>query len=55
MSHPYTDEELKKRWIAVCPQCGWAGLSRDCHGGHPIADTGAYDDVTCPNCFSVVD
>lgn len=46
----YTEEELKKWWIAVCPECKWSGLSRDCGGGGQIADTGDYDDPVCPEC-----
>ena len=51
MSNKYTEEELKKYWIAICPVCGWEGLSRDCYGGDAIADTGDYSDVICPRCF----
>lgn len=42
-------------WNAVCPKCGWEGLSRDCDGGYPIADTGDYSDCVCPKCGTVVD
>ena len=37
-------------WQAECPKCGWQGSSKDCAGGASIADTGDYDDVTCPEC-----
>lgn len=48
----YTEEELKKYWIAKCPRCGWEGLSRDCAGGdEQIADTGDYRDPLCPECI----
>jgi len=47
----YTEEELKKWWIAKCPECGWEGLSRDCAGGGQIADTGDYFDCLCPHCI----
>jgi len=50
MKRKYTKAELKKYWIARCPECGWKGLSRDCNGFAPIADTGDYDDGTCPRC-----
>ncbi len=51
----YTKEELAKWWEATCPKCGWKGLSRDCGGGHSIADTGDFDDPTCPKCDTVVE
>ena len=35
----YTAEELKEWYLAVCPKCGWRGLSREALGGQ-IADTG---------------
>lgn len=47
----YTADELRRWWPAVCPACGWRGLSRDCAGGQPIADTGDYGDVLCPTCL----
>ncbi len=50
MKAKYTKEDLKKWWPAVCPGCGWKGLSRDCYGGGQIADTGDYDDLSCPEC-----
>ena len=51
---PYSEEELKKWWLAYCPKCGWKGLSRDCRGGEQLADTGDYSDVTCPVCDEIV-
>lgn len=51
----YSEEDLKKWWVAKCPKCGWEGLSRDCGGGYPIADTGDFDDPTCPKCDTIVD
>ena len=47
----YSEADLLKWWPAVCPACGWRGLSRDCAGGHPIADTGDYSEVVCPECL----
>lgn len=47
----YTADEMKKWWPAVCPKCGWEGLSRDCDGGGAMADTGDYAEVVCPACF----
>lgn len=47
----YTEKELRDWWPAICPECGWRGLSRDCTGGRPIADTGDCDDVLCPICY----
>lgn len=47
----YTKEELEKWWEAVCPVCKWKGLSRDCAGGEPIADTGDFNDPLCPVCI----
>jgi hypothetical protein len=51
----YTADELKQWWPAVCPKCHWKGLSRDCAGGGQIADTGDYDDVSCPICGELVE
>lgn len=51
----YTKEELEKYWIAKCVKCSWTGLSRDCDGGHPIADTGDYTDCICPICGADVE
>lgn len=51
----YTTEERAKWWVGWCPTCGWEGLSRDAHGGHPIADTGDYGDVTCPYCDTILE
>jgi hypothetical protein len=42
-------------WSAFCDECGWAGLSRDCEGGWPIADTGDHEDPRCPVCLTVLD
>lgn len=47
----YSAADLKKWWAAKCSVCGWRGLSRDCVGGGPIADTGDYNDPICPECF----
>ena len=47
----FTKEELEKWWHAQCPKCGWDGLSRDCEGGEPIADTGDFNDPLCPMCI----
>ena len=47
----FTKEELEKWWHAQCPKCGWDGLSRDCAGGEPIADTGDFGDPLCPMCI----
>ncbi len=44
--HPY------EYWAATCMDCGWAGSSALCGGGHSIADTGDYSDITCPACDS---
>jgi hypothetical protein len=46
---------IQQYWPAFCPVCGWAGLSCECEGGQPIADTGDYDDVRCPVCACEVD
>lgn len=51
----YTVEELKRWWPARCPECHWRGLSRDAAGGGSIADTGDYDDVVCPKCYTSVE
>lgn len=39
-------------WAAICRDCGWTGMSNECGGGNPIADTGDFDDITCPKCNS---
>lgn len=36
---------------AKCPECGWIGSSQDCEGGRPIADTGDFSPIVCPECF----
>jgi len=46
----YTKEDLNGYWPAKCPSCGWRGLSKDCTGGDAIADTGDFNEVTCPKC-----
>jgi hypothetical protein len=56
----YTAEELKRWWPAICPKCGWRGLSRDCKGGEQNYDASDYADCICPLCYekditSVVD
>jgi len=51
----YSSDDLKKWWPAICYKCGWTGLSRDCHGGNPIADSGDYDDAACPECDAIVE
>lgn len=51
MTVVYTEGELRKWWVAECPKCKWIGLSRDCAGGQPIADTGDYGEVLCPKCY----
>lgn len=48
----YTWEEFARWWPAKCRCCGWRGLSRDCLGGEPIADTGDFNDPLCPECLS---
>lgn len=49
---PYTDAELREWFPVMCNHCGWRGLSRDCTGGGPIADTGDFNEITCPQCWS---
>lgn len=51
----YTSEELKEYWPAKCDRCGWRRLSRDCVGGEPIADSGDYSDVECPECVKAAE
>jgi hypothetical protein len=45
-------EEDKSHFPTECNNCGWIGSSKDAGGGGPIADTGDYDDICCPCCFS---
>jgi len=45
-------KEEKKWYDAVCGNCGWWGSSEYCNGGGAIADTGDYEDPTCPVCNS---
>mgnify|MGYP006921344623 CR=1 FL=1 len=40
---------------AECEKCGWFGSSEYCLGGHPIADTGDFIEVTCPVCNVMID
>lgn len=51
----YTEQEKKRYWMARCPECGWKGLTCDCNGFGPLADTGDYCDGFCPKCDAVVD
>lgn len=50
----YTEQEKREYWHARCEECGWDGLTVDCEGFGPIADTGDYDDGYCPRCNSTV-
>ena len=47
----YFSTVLEQWWPAKCPACGWRGISRDCGGGAPIADTGDFTDPICPKCL----
>jgi len=51
----YTDDEMKKYWMARCPDCGWKGLSIDCDGFDAIPESGDYEDGRCPKCGGIVD
>lgn len=46
------DPSLNRYYLVAC-KCGWKGSSSECNGGTPLADTGDYDDVTCPSCGCV--
>jgi hypothetical protein len=52
-----TARDVGRYFMAKCcdRQCGWVGLSRDCSGGDPIADTGDHSDILCPVCNHDVD
>lgn len=39
-----------KYYPCRCPACGWEGMSNETEGGTPIADTGDYSDLVCPEC-----
>lgn len=39
-------------YFGECERCGWSGSSSVMAGGGQIADTGDYDDVRCPICYS---
>lgn len=48
-----TPEQLKLGWYnATCNGCKWEGVSEMLGGGGAIADTGDYNDATCPYCGS---
>jgi hypothetical protein len=36
-----------------CIVCGWRGSSEHTDGGLPIADTGDYGELRCPQCGSI--
>lgn len=42
-----------KYYPVKCRGCGWTGMSDKTNRGHPIADTGDFDDIRCPVCDSV--
>lgn len=46
------DPSLNTYYLVAC-KCGWKGSSCECNGGTPLADTGDYNDVTCPACGCV--
>jgi hypothetical protein len=46
------DIEKSKYYPAECSECGWLGSSSQLEGGGQLADTGDYDDVYCPKCWS---
>jgi len=39
-------------FTVMCPRCKWIGLSKHAHGGNPIADTGDFSELLCPNCLT---
>jgi hypothetical protein len=41
----------KSYWPAFCPRCGWVGMSDETKGGSPIADTGDFNAIVCPECL----
>lgn len=45
-----SEEDKKERYFTAECNCGWWGSSKFLNGGHPIADTGDYSEVTCPVC-----
>ena len=51
----FTEEELKEYWIAICPECGWHGLSRDCNGFGSFADPDDFEEGRCLKCNSIIE
>jgi hypothetical protein len=47
-----TSKENDRYFPVFCPICGWEGKSNQAEGGHAITDTGDYEDIVCPQCFS---
>ena len=39
-------------FAVMCNQCYWVGSSEHTAGGRPIADTGDYSELRCPDCNS---
>jgi len=37
-------------FMAICKDCGYQGVSCTLQDGSPIADTGDFDDPSCPKC-----
>jgi len=54
ISKRYSAKDYEKYYPCQCNICGWSGLSKDCDGGGPMADTGDYNDPTCPKCHGDV-
>lgn len=48
----FSEDALKRFYPVKCAKCGWIGLSSSCGGGCVLGDTGDYDDITCPVCYS---
>lgn len=50
----FTQEDLRKWWVAWCPECQLLMLSGDCYGGRWCDDLGEVEPVKCSLCETPV-
>lgn len=48
----FSEDALKNFFPVKCAKCGWIGISSSCGGRNALADTGDYNAITCPVCYS---